>query len=170
MLEHVEQRPALFADMKRVLRPGGCMIHCVPSASWRLWTPLANYPDRVRRLFQIFFRRNASEAASMQIQSEPCGGLANKLRNQIWAPPHGVDGSALKELVTYSRWGWRRSFKAAGLNIHQEIRAGILYTGFGLFPWLGIGVRKYLAKLLGSSSHVFVLHVRAACQKQSVPL
>jgi hypothetical protein len=63
----------------------------------------------------------------------------------------------LAELATYSRWGWRRVFKAARFEVAYEGRAGVFYTGYSLLPWLSIPARKAMARILGSSCHVFVM-------------
>jgi ubiquinone/menaquinone biosynthesis C-methylase UbiE len=36
VLEHVRDRPAAFAEMRRCLRPGGLMLHIMPSRTWKM--------------------------------------------------------------------------------------------------------------------------------------
>jgi SAM-dependent methyltransferase len=166
VLEHVEMRAKLFTDMKRVLKHGGYMIHIVPSASWRLWTALTHYPYLVKRIVQTAFPVKPLDITDAhvhhEVQRSPGGNIFHKLRKSIWPVPHGIDGCVFKELITFSRWGWRACFRDAELNILDEYRNGIFYTGYRLLPWLGLGSRRFLASFLGSSCHVFVLRVPSA--------
>jgi SAM-dependent methyltransferase len=50
VLYHAVDTDSMLAEIRRVLRPGGTAIHVLPSASWRLWTTLAHYPNLVRKL------------------------------------------------------------------------------------------------------------------------
>jgi len=163
VLEHVEKRAMLFSDMKRVLKHGGLMIHIVPSASWRLWTALAHYPYLVKRIFETMLRKSATDIADEyvehEIKSRSVGTFFCKLIKSIWPVPHGIDGSVTRELITFSRWGWRSCFRDAELSIVDEYRTGIFYTGYRLFPWIGLGPRRLLSNFLGSSCHVFVLRI-----------
>lgn len=163
VLEHVEMRTMLFTDMKRVLKHGGLMIHIVPSASWRLWTALAHYLYLVKRIVEktlsISSEDITDEHVHREIHPRPVGSLFDKLKKSIWPVPHGIDGGVFRELITFSRWGWRACFRDVELNIVDEYRTGIFYTGYRLFPMIGLGPRRFFAKFLGSSCHVFVLRI-----------
>lgn len=165
VLEHVTSRPALFKDMKRVLRQDGYAVHVVPSASWRFWTSLVHYPYQVKRLARLATGSPRGGEPAQQNDSHVAppaskNALFRKLRNALVAPPHGVDESVLKEMYAYSRWGWRSCFKAQGFEIVREFRAGVLYTGYGIAPFVGMGARRLLSRLFGSSCHVFVVKPR----------
>src|SRR5438874_9484175 len=43
VLEHVQNLPATLRELARVLKPGGTMLHVLPSSSWRLWSTLAEF-------------------------------------------------------------------------------------------------------------------------------
>ena len=38
LLEHVPHLVDFQREIHRVLRPGGCVVHVLPSSSWRFWT------------------------------------------------------------------------------------------------------------------------------------
>src|SRR5947208_5328133 len=50
VLEHVRDLPALEAEIKRVLRPGGFCVHVMPTHVWRLWCTLAAFPASVQKV------------------------------------------------------------------------------------------------------------------------
>lgn len=42
LLEHIPHLDAFQQEIHRVLRPHGCVIHVLPSSSWRFWTNLTH--------------------------------------------------------------------------------------------------------------------------------
>jgi hypothetical protein len=142
--------------MRRVLKTDGRMVHVVPSASWRFWTSLAHYPYVLKRIVSLPFAPRAAAAAAPVQTSTSSRTLRRRIQQVLWSDAHGEDGSMLAELATYSRWGWRRVFKAAQFEITYESRAGLFYTGYSLFPWLSISARTAMARVLGSACHIFV--------------
>jgi SAM-dependent methyltransferase len=160
VLEHLEERPTLFVEMARVLKPGGVMVHIVPTSSWRFWTSLAHYPYIVKRLGQLILTARSvhrvGERTSMQIDGDASPG-SGRLKRLIWSGPHGVDKSAVKELFRYSRWGWRRCLTSAGFNIVDEYSTGLWYTGYGIAPGMSLRLRALISRIAGSSCRVFVL-------------
>jgi hypothetical protein len=71
--------------------------------------------------------------------------------------PHGEYSNAIAELYFFSRRRWKRVFQQAGLEILHSDGNGLFYTGYRLIPRLPLHIRRLLARLLGHSSHVFVL-------------
>jgi len=161
VLEHLEERPILFAEMARVLKPNGVMVHIVPTSSWRFWTSLAHYPYILKRLSQSILNARSMhrtlEQTSTQIDSDTSPSHSGRLKRLIWSGSHGVDHSALKELFSYSRWGWRRCLTAAGFNIVDEYSTGLWYTGYGIAPGISVRLRALVSRVAGSSCRVFVL-------------
>src|SRR4029079_1958396 len=47
LLEHVRDRPAAYREMQRCLRPGGLMLHIMPSRTWKLLQMVLYYPHLV---------------------------------------------------------------------------------------------------------------------------
>ena len=47
VLEHVRDLSSAFAEMRRCLRPGGLMLHIMPSRTWKLLQVLFYYPHLV---------------------------------------------------------------------------------------------------------------------------
>jgi SAM-dependent methyltransferase len=159
VLEHVMDLTRLYAEIHRVLAPGGICIHVVPTHTWRLWTTLTSYleaisfsvssvPDLVpravprrvelRRLGQAWYRTARHTV-----------GLCLPRR-------HGERGNVISELwLFHPRW-WRRSFQENDFEVIAEMPIGLFYTGeMFLGARLGLAMRARLARALGSSCRLF---------------
>jgi SAM-dependent methyltransferase len=157
VLEHVRGLPALLAETRRVLRPGGLAVHLVPTPGWRFWTSVAHYGylakyllGRDRALPGVAQPRQAGDVLSAR-------GPAYLLRRALLAGPHGEWPCAAAELYGFSRRRWRRLFERHGFPVRREYGTALFYTGYGLFPGRSLGARRELARWLGSACHVFVV-------------
>jgi SAM-dependent methyltransferase len=160
VLEHVEALPEHLVEQRRVLKEGGVMIHVVPSASWRLWTSLTYYPNALRR--KLVGRHPTPDAVGPQDSPRPS---SRRTFEKLWAPAHGTARSPLFELVQFRRRHWLRVFRDLGFEDVAYWRAGVFYSGHLLFgPALPIDTRKSLAKMFGSSCHVFAMRKRTQPQ------
>lgn len=153
VLEHVEELPALLAETRRVLVPGGLAVHVLPTPIWRLWTSLAHYPW----LLTFRWRRSGGAGGAVAGGDAP-HSWTRRLRLALASQRHGEDGSALWELYGFSRWRWRRSFRSAGFDVVRSYPTRLFCTGYGVLgPRLSLGGRRGLSRLLGSSTRIFVL-------------
>ena len=71
---------------------------------------------------------------------------------------HGERGNVISELwLFHPRW-WRRNFRENGFAVVSDEPMGLFYTGEVLFGLrLGLAKRERLARVLGSSCHLFRL-------------
>ena len=157
VLEHVRELPELLAETRRVLKPGGIAIHLLPSASWRFWTFLAHYIFVGKSV--IGLQKPVPGMVSVTSPAQAIGkrGLAATLKKAIFQGPHGEYPNAFTELYYFSRFRWSRVFARNGFRIRVNSRNAIFYTGYALAPQLSLPTRQKLARLLGSSCHVFVM-------------
>jgi len=159
VMEHVEKLPELLAEMKRVIAPGGHIIHVVPSASWRFWTSLALYAHAIRKVLGVKTNTPGETSSLTVAEAVKKKGLGRLLRDLIWQP-HGVYPNSLAELYYFSRARWKRTFRRNGFEIVEVAANRLFYSGCWLFPSVPIGVRRRLSGVLGSSCHIFVLKSR----------
>lgn len=158
VLEHIakDDLRVLFAEMRRVLAPGGFAVHLVPTPVWRLWTILAHYPWLILRVM----RGNPNDNGMVQpnvtsvIQRHGVMGL---LKRALWPPAHGEYPGSLAELFAFREHAWRKRFSAGGFTVVRCYPAGLFYTGYTLLPSLPMSWRCFLSKLLGSACKVYVL-------------
>ncbi len=161
VLEHVPDLARMHGEIRRVLAPGGCCIHVLPTHCWRLWTTLTSYPEAVS-----FF---ASSLPRLLPRAVPRGAELRRLRDEWYRTArhtaglclprrHGERGNVVSELwLFHPRW-WRRNFSDHGFAIVHDEPMGLFYTGEVLLgPRLGLAARKRLAGVLGSSCHLFKL-------------
>jgi len=169
VLEHVKDFTCIQSELARVLVPEGIAVHCVPSATWRFWTTLGHPLHAAKWLWHSRNRRSSARNSSQaratdrQLINKSLLGL---LRLGLIAPRHGEHGNALTEHYLFSRRGWIRRFEQTNWDIHATRSTGLLYTGNELFGLrLTSRLRRLLAKILGSSTFIFIARPRAITTK-----
>lgn len=85
--------------------------------------------------------------------------LTHPFRYRGWPHAHGEHAAnALDEIGRFSRREWRKIFRAAGWTVTAELPNRLLYSGSSILDSrLGINMRRWLSRLLGSSCNIFVL-------------
>lgn len=161
VLEHVRDFESIQAELARVLTPGGVAVHCVPSAVWRVWTTLGHPFHAARWVWNsrrgVAFPANQSPVrrGADQIQGN---GVLGLLRLGLIAPKHGEHGSLVSEHYLFSRHSWKHRFEQTGWQITTTRPTGLFYSGNELFGLhLARRFRRWLAKILGSSTCIFVV-------------
>jgi len=173
VLEHVHDLNQLGSEVRRVLAPAGIAVHVLPSPWWRLWTTLTYYLVIVRLVRDALKHlakegRKGTPAAAAMPAALPTGQttigvrrVARWMRTLLLSPRHGERGTALTEAWYFRPLWWRRHFSAIGFEIVSERPLGIAYTGnIVLGLRLSLAVRRRLAAVLGSATHLFVLRPR----------
>lgn len=160
VLEHVVNLTALHGEIKRVLRPAGYCVHVMPSGSWRFWTNVAHYVELMQRIFfampQLLPRYMHPVAALYGMFNGLKAVARPAVRLFLLPPRHGECGNAVTEIYYFGRGWWRRHFIASGFDIVEQSPIGLFYTGhMVLGPRLGIGVREWIARRLGSACNLF---------------
>ncbi len=149
-LEHVPELPRALAEFGRVLRPGGVMLHFMPTAFWKvlqLWL----YPLYLARL-QL---RKYAGADTPRLMAKLDLGLDRRrtpddrslgARLRKLAPPvHGIAANHLQELLLFREGRWRRTFAANGWRVVRADRL-YLHSAYGLLPHRLLRLREILAR------------------------
>ncbi len=156
-LEHVERLEPLLSEMKRVLKREGIMLHLVPSPSWRFWTILAHYAFMVKCAVLLGTGVTAGRTGPKISDVARKKGWLHVISRVLFPGPHGQDANALVELVSFSKRRWIMHFLQAGWHTVSVRDTSLFYTGYQLMPWLPMGWRRALGRILGGACHVFVL-------------
>ncbi|MBO94563.1 MAG: hypothetical protein CMI32_06670 [Opitutales bacterium] len=164
VLEHVEQLDEAFAEMKRVLAPGGTMIHSMPTGTWKFFQlvgrPVASAVRIVRRLIPGL--SGSSERAQMGSHGSLAGVTASKrslierVVGLVVPTVHGVSGNHMSEFFRFRPKWWCRQFERAGLECYRSSPL-FLHSPYDLLPYRFIGLRDRLGRVGFASVDVFWL-------------
>lgn len=161
VLEHVSDLSHVHAEIRRVLAPGGICLHVLPTHTWRLWSTLASYLEAISFFFSSLPRllpQTTPRAAELRRLREAWYRTARHTVGLCLPRRHGERGNVITELwLFHPRW-WRRNFHDNGFAVVGDQPMGLFYTGEVLLGLrLGRAQRERLARVLGSSCHLFRL-------------
>jgi SAM-dependent methyltransferase len=156
-LEHVRDLVGLHAEIRRVLKPDGVAIHVLPTHTWRFWSTIASFVSALTYLGAALRRmlpgsKDQRSVSRAWYEAVRAGGVA------LLQPRHGERGFGLAELwLFHPRW-WRKNFRRNGFELLYDRPMGLFYTGSMVFgSRISLERRARLAKILGSSCHLFVM-------------
>lgn len=156
VLEHVQDISVMMTEIRRVLKVDGVTIHILPTPVWRFWTSLTHYAYLAMRVSGLRRPVGGGHVPSLKEKMQRSGLWATAKRILL-AGPHGEYPSATSELWYFSKARWLEMFRRNGFEVMRSSPSGIFYTGYSVAPVLSIGVRQKLAKILGSSTYIYVL-------------
>ena len=166
VLEHVLDVPTLQGEIGRVLKPGGRVVHVLPTSAWRAWTNLCHYPHLCRRVIRGLRSWDTTPAATSGAafawgrfpQCDASRGRLRALTGVLVPTRHGIRGSAVTEMYFFSRFHWRRVFRETGFVIEREQPARLFYTAYSLLgDRMSLRLRRAVGCCLGSAGRVYVL-------------
>ncbi len=165
VLEHIPHLEDFQMEMRRVLKKGGKAVHIVPSTQWRFYTSLTHYPNLVKWVVKLIFKRSflsnkITNGTSVNKQQSLPGKYTTSeiLSKALFPERHGETGSSVSELYYFSKYRWSRIFHQSGWNEVKIVPNGVCYSGNALFGGrITLGYRKKIASVLGSVCHIFIL-------------
>jgi SAM-dependent methyltransferase len=163
VLEHIPHVLAFQQEIRRVSRPGGRIVHVMPTATWRLWTIVSHYPWVLKTL--VTLRGKASGTPNLCALSERIAKktLGQKLRAAFIPAPHGANANCLVELYRFSRFRWLKLFREAGFPDVHCYPNRLFYAGHRVLgSFLPIGARQILSRVFGSACLIYVMENREA--------
>jgi SAM-dependent methyltransferase len=167
VIEHISDQQTIHAEIRRVLRPDGICIHVVPSAAWRVYASIAHYPASIKRVvdkLRLFHKRRFQEqgpAENTLLDQKPVtlDRWLARLHYAFVQPRHGEFGNWFTEHFLFRQSAWRKRFQTSGWQVEAVAPVGLAHTGYCLLgERLNWPARAWLAKTIGSSTTVFVLH------------
>jgi SAM-dependent methyltransferase len=175
VLEHIRDRQPTYRAMARCLRPGGLMIHVMPSRTWKLLQMLFYYPSLVTGGIDLVLDamtapQRHTKALAADDGVSVCPGRDKERWGDATRVPswrrilkgvvptvHGEYANHLREWQGFGAAAWACEFRAAGFDVHRVIRLP-LYSGYGFgFERL----RRFGEHSLGWSSHNAFILTRA---------
>lgn len=168
VLEHVPDIENIHAELRRVLKPGGIMIHILPSASWRFWTTLTAFPCAPALALRTLAdpRMGANQPTLLKKALYKLWRATRRLGSPFIFARHGEWGNAFTELKTFGKTAWISYFRKQGYEILKYDTVSLFYTGSSMFGrTLSLEKRRSVASILGSSCHVFVIKPREPAQR-----
>lgn len=172
VLEHIRARPAALAQMHRCLRPGGVMLHIMPSRTWKTLQLMFYYLHLLLGGLDLALgwltrprKQPAQQVAVGQRWSDQRNwelSLRTVLREAI-PRVHGEFSGHLSEWRGFGARPWTDEFRAAGFDVRKVLLLP-LYSGYGF----GLHRLRAWGERMGLSSHnAFVLTRRgeaATCE------
>lgn len=177
VLEHIADRRATYRAMARCLRPGGIMIHVMPSRTWKLLQLLFYYPNLIIGGIDLVLDSITAGLLKRRLLSQPnrparaaCGGRDKERWEDVTRMPclrqilkgvlptvHGAYSGHLREWRGFGADAWACEFRTAGFDVHRVIRLP-LYSGYGF----GLDrLRDFGEQRFGWSSHNAFILTRA---------
>jgi SAM-dependent methyltransferase len=174
VLMHLLDPASFHQEVQRVLKPGGRVVHVVPTSAWRFWTFAMHYPANILARVRDFFERGVgsdksapaleqAREGSCSLAPKAANTLSEKLRRRLRLPCRiGETGNVMTEHYLFSDRGWRNQFHRHGWEPLAAVPNRLFYTGhMALASWLPLTLRRPLSHFLGSAGKVYVLRARA---------
>ena len=169
VLVHIVKHDEFQREILRVLKPGGRVVHILPTTSWRFWTCLVHYPISYLRHGMRILNTMTGNSAPRSVQAvsastnAPPRSFGTRLRRMLalpFTPPArvGEHGNAFSEHYLFSERCWKDLFQRNGQIVEACLPNHLFYTGhLTLGPRLHMQARTVLSYLLGSAGKVYVM-------------
>mgnify|MGYP006109174313 CR=1 FL=1 len=164
VLEHVERLDEAFLEMRRVLTPGGIMIHSMPTGTWKVIQIVLRPVASVRMIVRKLFPRISSNSGRAQTGSH--GVLENyelfrrsfvqRLMGLAIPTIHGVSGNHISEFFRFRPRWWRWQFVKANFDCYRSSPL-FFHSAYDLMPYRLLGLRDLIARFGFASVQVFWL-------------
>ena len=164
VLEHVEHLDESLAEMKRVVAPGGVMIHSMPTGTWKilqvLGRPVASVMRVLRKLVPGMSgaaeRARPGSHASVHVVDPVRRSLVRRVIGLVIPTVHGIAGNHAREFFRFRPAWWKRQFERAGLDCYRSSPL-FSHSPYDLAPYRLMGLRDVIARMGFASVDVFWL-------------
>ena len=143
VLEHVRERAAAMAELRRCLRPDGVMVHVMPSPTWKLLQLMFYYPhvalsgiELIGAARQLPAATPAAPPAASTEQWRDQGAKPSwwlELKRGVFPQVHGEFDGHIRELLGFRAKAWATTFRQAGFAVRGRLKLPLCSGyGFGL--------------------------------------
>lgn len=161
VMEHVVEFDRVQDELRRVLRPGGFAIHCVPSGVWRAWTTVGHPIYALKALTTVATQHGPERdllRANIGRRPGTLAKVGRLFRLAFVSARHGEHGSLAAEHLLFTRKRWFRRFEESGWSVRAVDASGLFYSGNEIWGTrLTERARRRFARVLGSSSIIFTI-------------
>jgi SAM-dependent methyltransferase len=167
VLEHVRERERALGELRRCLKPGGLMIHLMPSTTWKLLQLFLYYPHIALSGIEAIGPSHQLPAGEPSTDNwhDPTTKLTwwQEFRRGVFPQVHGEYPGHMRELIGFRAKAWRRAFEGAGFEVRGCLRLP-LYSGYGF----GLERLRRVGERAGLSGHnaFIVTHPGAALKSE----
>lgn len=161
MLQEIVDIEKAFLEMKRVLKKDGIIIHVVPSSWWSIITNFFHYcfipkylikSNRFQKMFN--YKKNNTNNSN---QDKNVTTLQKNNLKKLFFHPLGDNASFLHEIYFFSKFYWKKLFEQNGFKIMKKKNCPYFYSGYAVFKFKFVSIRKFLAKIYFPSCYCFVM-------------
>jgi SAM-dependent methyltransferase len=151
VLEHIADRSAALAELGRVLRPQGTMVHLMPSVTWKMLQLAFYYPHLLVSGLEAIGPSHQLEAPKPETDHwHDAKKLTwfQEFRRGVFPQVHGEFKGHVRELIGFRARTWSRAFETAGFTVQRQVRLP-LYSGYGF----GLERLRRIGEKVGMSAH-----------------
>jgi len=157
VLEHIPQIKDFQHEIQRVLKDDGIAIHLLPSGTWRWWSNITYYADKVKKIFNKIFKKTNNNETNNNCNDYKKRGKRTFFQMLI-PSRHGEQGNSMTEIYYFSKYYWLKLFHMTCWEIKLITTNKLFYTGNAFLGYkLTIKLRNHLSYIFGASCNVFVL-------------
>tara|TARA_B100001142_G_C14090406_1_gene561051 strand:+ start:29 stop:802 length:774 start_codon:yes stop_codon:yes gene_type:complete len=161
MLQEIHNIDKAFMEMKRVLKKDGIIIHIVPSSWWSIITNfwhyclIPKYLIKSNKIQQIFNSKIEKNSKNKQNDKNPKSSKKNL--KKLFFHPLGANTSFIHEIFYFSEFYWKKLFNKNQFKIIERKNCPYFYSGYSVFRFKFLNLRKFLAKVGMSSCFCFTM-------------
>lgn len=157
VLEHILKIEDFQYEMQRVLKDDGLAIHILPSGTWRLWSNITYYFDKLKKIYDRLFKKTTNKT-NIYNNNDYKQRKKRTLLHMFIPSRHGEQGNYITEIYYFSKYYWLKLFKMTSWEIKLLTTNKLFYTGNAFLGYrLPIKLRNNFSYIFGASCNVFVL-------------
>ncbi len=142
VLEHINDLPQAFSEMKRVLKKSGIMMHTVPTVPIVVLTFLIN---------PIAYFRNVLLIPQGKVRFSYVNPI-----NLIYIKGHGTSKTVFHSFFNWRKKRWKKIFFENNLKIIYTYCLNLVYSLHKTFPFMFMKIRHLIGKSWGSAD-IYIL-------------